>query len=96
MSAANLFFVVLGGALGALLRYAVSEWVSTAVGALFPWGTLAANLTGCLLIGFLWAASEEVPFSSAARLFVLTGALGAFTTFSTYGLRASICFVTAT
>ena len=88
MSTLNLLLIALGGALGALLRYAVSGLAYAALSEAFPWGTLAANLIGCFLIGFLWTTGEHAPFSLAARTFVFTGALGAFTTFSTYGLES--------
>lgn len=54
----------------------------------FPWGTLAANLSGCFLIGALWALSQRAPFPTGVGLFVFTGMIGAFTTFSTYGLES--------
>ena len=74
------------GALGALARYGLGGLVQQrAPGSEFPWGTLAVNLSGCLLFGFLWAAAERrLPFTPEARLFVFIGFLGAFTTFSTF------------
>lgn len=80
--------IALGGAFGALLRYGVSGLTHRLAGASFPWGTLAVNLLGCLLIGFLWAFSEKVQLSPGVRLLVFTGVLGAFTTFSTFGLES--------
>jgi CrcB protein len=44
------------------------------------------NVLGCLVIGFAWAFAEESPISPASQLFFLTGILGAFTTFSTFGI----------
>lgn len=84
----KLLLIAAGGAFGALLRYAVSGWTYAAMGEAFPWGTMAANLAGCFLIGVLWAGSEGASFSAETRAFVFTGMIGAFTTFSTFGLDA--------
>lgn len=84
----KVLLIAAGGALGALLRYAVARGMLAVLGDAFPWGTLAANLLGCFLIGVLWAWSAEAAFSSEVRLFVFVGVLGAFTTFSTYGLES--------
>lgn len=77
-----------GGAIGALLRYGLSGLAHRILGPSFPWGTLAANLVGCFLIGALWALSERVTLPRAFSPFVLTGMIGALTTFSTYGLES--------
>jgi CrcB protein len=78
--------VVVGcaGAVGALVRYAVSLAIPTPTGA-FPWGTLVINLTGSFAIGFVLALlRERFPRGRLARPLVVTGFLGAYTTFSTY------------
>ncbi len=77
-----------GGALGALLRYAVSGLALRLIGTGFPWGTLCANLLGCFLIGLLWVLADRAALSPEASLFLLTGLVGAFTTFSTYSLES--------
>jgi len=86
--------VALGGALGSCARWWLGGWVqrraSAASGAvaLFPVGTLAINLLGCLAIGFLVALVEERgALEPALRVFLLVGVLGGFTTFSTFGLE---------
>lgn len=84
----NVFLVALGGAIGAVLRYAISGWAHSAFGEAFPWGTLSANLLGCFAIGFLWILSERAWLSPHAGTLLLTGLVGAFTTFSTYGLES--------
>ncbi len=81
------FCVAAGGALGAVARYGISGWVQTARPAAFPWGTLCVNTVGSLLIGILFGISELAPVSSATRLLIAVGFLGAFTTFSTYSLE---------
>jgi len=78
----RLLLVALGGALGSLTRYAMSEWFVRR----FPAGTLAANVIGCLLIGLVMGISIDRPWPSHnARLFLVTGFLGGLTTFSTFG-----------
>ena len=77
--------VAFGGALGALARYGVGI-VAARLGAdAFPWGTWAVNLIGCLLAG-LTVPFVAQPHQDTARLLVVTGFLGAFTTFSTFSL----------
>ena len=83
---AKVVMVALGGATGATLRYLVAGWTQKASGGSFPVGTLAVNILGCFLLGFLGAAfSRYVLVDEKYRLLLLTGGLGAFTTFSTYG-----------
>jgi CrcB protein len=83
----RLVAIAAGGAIGALLRF----WVSTAMYALlgreFPYGTLAVNVLGCLLMGFLSVFMLERFASVEWRAALLVGLLGAFTTFSTFSLE---------
>lgn len=76
-----------GGFLGSLLRYWLSGAVYTLVPApRLPWGTLAVNVLGCFAIGLLGGLVESRGVLTAgARLFLLIGILGGFTTFSTFG-----------
>lgn len=91
----RLIWVAAGGALGSALRYLLGGWVQTArwvdrlTGGwpVFPWGTLAVNLSGCLAIGLLAGLFEQRLASPGLRLFLLVGVLGGFTTFSTFGLE---------
>ena len=79
-----------GGFLGALLRYGLSGLVQNrSTAATFPYGTLAVNLIGCLVIGvFVGLIDARQLFSPEARTFALIGVLGGFTTFSTFGYEA--------
>lgn len=90
----NVVSVVAGGAIGALCRYGVHLVITPRVSGHFPWATLTINLVGCLLIGVVWAFFEQMPVSPQARLFAVTGVLGAFTTFSTFSLEG-IALLTA-
>lgn len=82
----NLLLVGGGGFLGSVARYYVSGWATQASHASrFPLGTLVVNVSGCLLIGLLAGLAEHAHLLSApARLFLLTGFLGGFTTYSAF------------
>jgi fluoride exporter len=83
-----LALIALGGAGGAVSRYLVDTFVSERVGAEFPWGTFVVNMTGSFVLGLLFAlAVERDVFSSEIRLPVMTGFVGAYTTFSTLMLE---------
>lgn len=80
--------LLLGGAIGAVLRYALMVFVDQRVATIFPWGTLAVNASGCFLIGVLLTSFDQREMlSPTLRLFAVTGVLGAFTTFSTFSLE---------
>lgn len=83
----NLVLVGLGGFLGSSLRYLASGWLQRLADKnLFALGTLGVNVLGCLVLGFLGGYSDRLgPLSQETRLFLCVGALGGFTTFSTFG-----------
>ncbi len=85
--ASQLFLVGIGGFLGSVFRFLLSGFVQRMVPlAEFPFGTLAVNVLGCLLIGVLNGLAETRQFiGPELRLFLLIGMLGGFTTFSTFG-----------
>lgn len=79
--------IALGGALGSVFRYGTYIGAGRLLGMDFPWGTLIVNIAGSFLIGaltglfaFAWQPSEEM------KLFLITGFLGGFTTFSAFSL----------
>ncbi len=82
----NLLLIGMGGFIGATLRYTLSGLVqSLSKSTQFPFGTLAVNLVGCLLIGALsYLAESYNTFSPETHSLVFLGFLGAFTTFSTF------------
>ena len=82
----NLLFVGTGGFLGSVSRYYLSGLVIHASGApRFPLATLVVNVTGCLTIGVLAGLAEHAHvLSPSARLFLFTGFLGGYTTFSAF------------
>jgi CrcB protein len=84
-SLGSVAWVALGGAIGSVARWALSGAVQKWSGSLFPWGTLVVNAIGSLAIGVLAAlALERALIPPAARLFLIVGVLGGFTTFSAF------------
>jgi CrcB protein len=83
----KILLVGTGGFIGSVLRYWMSGYIQQAVkDTLFPIGTLAVNVLGCLMIGFLSQLAEDHGvFTGETRLLVFVGFLGGFTTFSTFG-----------
>jgi CrcB protein len=85
----NIFLIAIGGALGSVARYLISTFVLRTTGTLFPLGTFVVNVIGCLAFGAIaGAASQRVQLAPALRLFLLTGILGGFTTFSSYAFES--------
>ena len=82
----NVFSICAGASLGALARWRLGLWLSP--GGLLPWGTLAANLIGGYLIGLAVGAFQIMPqLDPAWRLALITGFLGALTTFSSFSVE---------
>ena len=78
-------WICLGSAVGGGARYLVSGWALKAFGPAFPYGTLAVNLIGSLLIaGLMYAGVEKAMISPTVRLALSVGVLGGFTTYSTF------------
>ena len=87
MSAMPWAVVALGGALGALARFALGEHLLQRFGDGMPWGTLAVNLAGSLAAGLLIGWIDGRPAWAPLRLFAVVGVLGAFTTYSSLMLE---------
>ncbi|UXS01040.1 fluoride efflux transporter CrcB [Agrobacterium tumefaciens] len=89
----NIALVAAGGAIGSVFRYLVGMWSMRVAGPAFPWGTLVVNVAGSFLIGLLVELiARRLNASSEMRLFIVTGVLGGFTTFSSFSLDAVALF----
>ena len=84
----------LGGALGSMLRFGIGSLIDTGAqksGQIFPWGTIVVNVTGCLVLGFIFtisAAGEgRIFLPPLTRSFITIGILGGYTTFSSFSLQ---------
>jgi fluoride exporter len=74
-----------GGALGSSARYMVTVGAGKILGMGFPWGTLIVNITGCFIMGLLVGlGAARLTITDEARIFLMTGVLGGFTTFSAF------------
>ena len=79
------FFIAFGGALGSVARYVVGTSVSNRLGIRFPFGTLAINLSACLLIGLsMEILNRHTDLNPALRYLIPIGFIGAYSTFSTF------------
>ncbi|MEM8869034.1 MAG: CrcB family protein [Pseudomonadota bacterium] len=85
--------VAIGGALGASVRYLTVLWTVHIWGAGFPWGVIAVNVVGCLLMGALVGALGT---RFAGAPLILTGVLGGFTTFSAFSIDTLTLFENGT
>lgn len=84
----NIILVVAGGAVGTFFRYLITGVDFKLSEGDFPTGTLVVNITGSLIIGFLWGLFERFDISSSARMTLFIGVLGGYTTFSAFGLES--------
>ncbi|WP_426131105.1 fluoride efflux transporter CrcB [Pararhizobium sp. PWRC1-1] len=85
----HILLVAAGGAVGSVLRYLVGLWTLRSFGPSFPWGTLTVNITGSFLIGVLAEViARKFGASAEMRVFLITGILGGYTTFSAFSLDA--------
>jgi|TARA_B110000091_G_scaffold64795_1_gene71361 CrcB protein len=85
--------VALGGASGASLRFFISQLILNWLGKGFPFATLVVNISGSLLMGFLYGLIEQLNLEiQVYRTLIGIGFLGAFTTFSTFSLDTLLLF----
>jgi CrcB protein len=84
-----ILLIAIGGAAGAVARYAMDVTIATRLDGAFPWGTFAVNLSGSFALGLLFAlVIERELLPAGARGPLMIGFLGAFTTFSTLMLES--------
>ncbi len=83
----EILIVAIGGALGAVARYVVSNFVQN--GHTFPWGTFSVNFIGCFMLGLLMYGIQYslIPLPEEMRLLIGVGFIGALTTFSTFSFE---------
>jgi CrcB protein len=83
----NIIFVAIGGSIGATLRFLIDRGISNRVKHHIPFGTLGVNLIGLFIIGFSYSIVKNHIVPTHFALFLITGFLGALTTFSSYALH---------
>jgi len=87
----SFLWAALGGAIGAGARFAVAQQTLRLMGPGFPWGTLTVNVVGSLIMGLLTGAlAHKFNLSYEMRVFLTTGILGGFTTFSAFSLDVAV------
>ena len=79
-----ILLVGLGSFIGGIARYLVSFFIQNKFLSTFPYGTLAVNIIGCFLIGIIYGFSDRGSLNVEWRLFLATGIMGGFTTFSSF------------
>ena len=79
-----LFFIGSGSFIGGVSRYLLSQLIHSKYTTNFPIGTLGVNILGCFIIGLVFGLSEKMNFAHEWQLFLITGILGGFTTFSAF------------
>ncbi|WP_284777549.1 fluoride efflux transporter CrcB [Agrobacterium sp. lyk4-40-TYG-31] len=89
----NIALVAVGGAIGSVARYLVGVWGVKLAGPNFPWGTITVNVVGAFFIGLMVEMiARRFDASSEVRVFIVTGILGGFTTWSSFTLDAVVLF----
>ncbi|HXK53983.1 MAG TPA: fluoride efflux transporter CrcB [Hyphomicrobiales bacterium] len=87
----HVLIVAAGGAVGAALRHLTGLAAMRLLGAGFPWGTLSVNIVGSFLMGvFIELLALKIQGGTELRLFIATGLLGGFTTFSAFSLDVAV------
>jgi CrcB protein len=87
-STKNLISLIIGGFIGAVLRFEIGEWMPYTTEG-FPWSTLLINMAGCLFLGwFLTITLQKIRLKPEIRLGLSTGMTGSFTTFSTFSVQS--------
>ena len=82
-----LFVIGTGSFFGGILRYLLSQFVQSKFLSAFPFGTLTVNIIGCFLIGLVFGLTDRGTLTPEWRLFLATGLIGGFTTFSAFSFE---------
>lgn len=89
----TILYIGLGGFLGAISRYEISIFINKYNQSQFPYSTLAVNILGSILIGFIMSWSVNIsPIQNNIKLFLTTGCMGGLTTFSTFSYETVVLF----
>ncbi|WP_018343126.1 fluoride efflux transporter CrcB [Cytophaga aurantiaca] len=80
----HFILVLIGGAIGSGARYLLSTYITKIHPGIFPYGTFAVNIIGCLLIGIFYGLTTRMQATPEWRIFLATGLCGGFTTFSAF------------
>lgn len=89
----TILYIGLGGFLGAISRYEISIFINKYNQSQFPYSTLAVNILGSILIGFIMSWSVNIsPIPNNIKLFLTTGCMGGLTTFSTFSYETVVLF----
>lgn len=89
----NILLAAVGGAIGSVLRYLVGVFTLRWFGPAFPWGTLAVNIVGSFIIGLMVEMiARRFNASMELRVFIVTGIIGGFTTWSSFSLDTMVLF----
>lgn len=83
-----LFAIGFGSFIGGSSRYLISLFFQQRIQGVFPWATFSVNLLGCFLIGIVFSAFEKGSITDDWKLFLATGILGGFTTFSAFSMES--------
>jgi len=87
----KILLIAVFGGIGAITRFGVSSYLVKLTGGHFPWGTVAVNLIGCFLFGLVTSlARERHLIHPTLQLYILTGFMGALTTFSTFAFESVV------
>lgn len=86
----KLLLLGFAGGLGSLARYGVGVFIERHATGVFPWPTFLVNMAGCLMFGLFYAVAEQrTGWTGDVRVIVLTGFVGAFTTYSTFAFQST-------
>lgn len=89
----NFVIVFIGGGIGSMLRHAVNVLCARGLGTAFPYGTLTVNITGSIIMGlFAGYFAFKGDATQSWRLFLMTGILGGYTTFSAFSLDTALLY----